>query len=147
MSLREICTSIIRSYCLIVTGSLLCAGIVCSLFWKDAVLGVEIIWQILLSSAAASGLFFVYYSKKELSKKALMIRDIIHFILLLCLLLFCAYHFAWIHTHSLIQPFFFVGLVTAIYSVIRFVLFKREQRDARNLSRALHRFNNQEESI
>lgn len=143
MSLREIWNMILRSYCLIVTGSLFCTGIFCALFWKDAALNVNIIWQVLGSSAAVSLLFFLYYSKKELSARSLLIRDILFFFCLLAILLGCAYLFEWVIFENIIQPLCFAALVALTYASIKFFIYQMEKREAAAISSALQDYNRQ----
>lgn len=137
MSIKEILKTFLRAYPMIVTGSLLCTGAFCSIFWRNAELHVDLIWQILASSAAVASLFFVYYSKKELSRRAMQARHILHFVLLLALLFLCAYCFGWIASGSIGQPLLFGGLVTLVYVLIRYWLIKKQQREADEIGAAL----------
>lgn len=137
MLLKEIIQAILRSYCIIVTGSLLCTGVFCSLFWRDTVFGLELVWQVLIAAALAAMMFLVYYSKKELSKRAALARTVIHFFLIEGVLIGCAYWFDWFHPGTLVEPLCFAGLVAVVYLLVHSIMFRQSQKESDAISKAI----------
>ena len=82
------------------------------------------ILAVALSTALAS---LVYLSKNELSKKGMMIRQIIHFILLLVIVYSYGYLFKW---WSELSGIFIVGAIfLGIYAIVFIVTYRMEKKD------------------
>lgn len=98
------------------------------------------ILAVALSTALAS---LVYFSKNELSKKGMMIRQIIHFILLLVIVYSYGYLFKWWRELSGI---FIVGAIfLGIYAIVFIVTYRMERKDSFKINEALKKLPKDEE--
>ena len=98
------------------------------------------ILAVALSTALAS---LVYLSKNELSKKGMMIRQIIHFILLLVIVYSYGYLFKW---WSELRGIFIVGAIfLGIYAIVFIVTYRMERKDSFKINEALKKLPKDEE--
>ena len=98
------------------------------------------ILAVALSTALAS---LVYLSKNELSKKGMMIRQIIHFILLLVIVYSYGYLFKW---WSELSGIFIVGAIfLGIYAIVFIVTYRMERKDSFKINEALKKLPKDEE--
>ena len=98
------------------------------------------ILAVALSTALAS---LVYLSKNELSKKGMMIRQIIHFILLLVIVYSYGYLFKW---WSELSGVFIVGAIfLGIYAIVFIVTYRMERKDSFKINEALKKLPKDEE--
>ena len=98
------------------------------------------ILAVALSTALAS---LVYLSKNELSKKGMMIRQIIHFILLLVIVYSYGYLFKW---WSELSGIFIVGAIfLGIYAIVFIVTYRMEKKDSFKINEALKKLPKDEE--
>lgn len=98
------------------------------------------ILAVALSTALAS---LVYLSKNELSKKGMMIRQIIHFILLLVIVYSFGYLFKW---WSELSGILIVGAIfLGIYAIVFIVTYRMERKDSFKINEALKKLPKDEE--
>lgn len=98
------------------------------------------ILAVALSTALAS---LVYLSKNELSKKGMMIRQIIHFILLLVIVYSFGYLFKW---WSELSGILIVGAIfLGIYAIVFIVTYRMEKKDSFKINEALKKLPKDEE--
>ena len=98
------------------------------------------ILAVALSTALAS---LVYLSKNELSKKGMMIRQIIHLILLLVIVYSFGYLFKW---WSELSGIFIVGAIfLGIYAIVFIVIYRMEKKDSFKINEALKKLPKDEE--
>ena len=134
---------IAMQFLLITVGMLLGIGLM-NVFTRDYnVLPWFFPFEILavaLSTALAS---LVYLSKNELSKKGMMIRQIIHFILLLVIVYSYGYLFKW---WSELSGIFIVGAIfLGIYAIVFIVTYRMERKDSFKINEALKKLPKDEE--
>lgn len=145
MKLIDAMKTLLSAYCGIVTGSLFAAAVFCSIFYHGESLRYEILWQILIVAALCTLSTLILLSSKELSKKQMLFRQILQFVVLLVILLICAYAYGWIARGSLIQPLVFLLLVTGVYVIVKLLLFSREKQAAKLLNKRLKSLQDEEE--
>lgn len=98
------------------------------------------ILAVALSTALAS---LVYLSKNELSKKGMMIRQIIHLILLLVIVYSFGYLFKW---WSELSGILIVGAIfLGIYAIVFIVIYRMEKKDSFKINEALKKLPKDEE--
>ena len=98
------------------------------------------ILAVALSTALAS---LVHLSKNELSIKGMMIRQIIHFILLLVIVYSYGYLFKW---WSELSGIFIVGAIfLGIYAIVFIVTYRMERKDSFKINEALKKLPKDEE--
>ncbi len=98
------------------------------------------ILAVALSTALAS---LVYLSKNELSKKGMMVRQIIHLILLLVIVYSFGYLFKW---WSELNGILIVGAIFfGIYAIVFIVTYRMERKDSFKINEALKKLPKDEE--
>ena len=98
------------------------------------------ILAVALSTALAS---LVYLSKNELSKKGMMVRQIIHLILLLVIVYSFGYLFKW---WSELSGILIVGAIfLGIYAIVFIVTYRMERKDSFKINEALKKLPKDEE--
>lgn len=140
MDLMELLRRMARSYPVIVTGALLCTVVFCSIFAPSAPFGVEMFRQLLFIGVVGVLPHAVFYSKKEISKRGMLLRYALHMLLLLSLLLICAIRWEWVDANSLPQIGLFVLLVLAVYAVVLLTVMRKDQKTADRLNERLQEF-------
>ena len=133
-------------FCAIASGSLFAAAIFCSIFSTGKRLPASLLWEILGVAALCTLTLLVFYSKKELSKRQMFIRQVIHLPLLLLILLVCAYGFKWIEEPGFLQPLVFIALVLVVYLGVRLMLFRIESQLANRLNERLREYQQRKEA-
>ena len=130
-------------FLLITVGMLLGIGLM-SVFTRDYddlpwFFPFEIL-AVALSTALAS---LVYLSKNELSKKGMIVRQIIHLILLLVIVYSFGYLFKWWSEWSgiLIVGVIFLG----IYAIVFIATYRMERKDSNKINEALKKLPKDEE--
>lgn len=141
MTLKEILNAMLRQFFIIVTGIVFCVAVFCSLFYPKVIFGLEMIWQIILLGMMSTMPQFVFYSKKELGKKQMMIRKCLHILILLIIILTAGYAWGWIYPNDIIQPIVFVLLVMCVYIVVTLLVFQKDKKVAQQLNNELKKYN------
>ncbi len=121
MGLESILKSIVRSFFIIVSGILMASYIMCALFAPDTVFPISFFPKIFICAVVTDLPFFIFYSKRELSRGEMLVRNVIHFALLLSILLFLAKRWEWVDFSSAMQVVAyminFISIYAAVYSV------------------------------
>ncbi|MCR5232188.1 MAG: DUF3021 domain-containing protein [Acholeplasmatales bacterium] len=92
-------------------------------------------FQIILVALLTALASLVYISKNELSKKAIIIRAIIHFVILLAIVYTAGYFFKWWSEWSGIL---FVGAIfILVYLVVATTTYLIERKDSKKINEAL----------
>lgn len=125
MNKEELMTAIVRSFFIIVAGTVASIGIFCAVFYPEAMFGIDIFPKILLTALASDALFIIFYSNKDISKKQMFVRQVIHAVLLLAVLLFFSYIWDWIDFGNAKEVAAFISLVLGVYAVVyAFVVYQ-----------------------
>lgn len=101
------------------------------------VISNAILWQIIVVSAAATLLDFIRYSRRELSGKSLINRNIIHYMLINILLFLAAYFFEWFKLASISKVIFFMLVILVIYVLIYLSIYFIDSVRAKELNEKL----------
>ncbi len=124
-------------FLLITAGISLSATVFCTIFYQDVRFGIELLWQVAALSFFCTLPGFVFYSKKELMKKQMLTRQIIHLCILIVLLLFFTYHWNWIDWRNIVQPVIFIAMFALVYVVVCYFTYKRDEKVASMLNERL----------
>lgn len=124
------------------TCVLIAAATYISLLEKNAVLDVSILWQILGVTFVTTLSDVVYYSKKELSRKQIIIRTCIQYIWINIIVISSAYIFSWIDTT---KPFYYVAalmvLIAIVYIIIKLICYKKDAKMAEKFNERIAEYN------
>ena len=133
---RKFLTSFTAVFTSIILASTIFIGI-----YSNPYLPFRLIVQALVLASASALLNFIYYSEKPIHKRSMAVRTGIHFCLLLVLVLFCTWHFAWFsfsHTPSVLT---FLLLFLAVYIIVWLASFTGDLLDERKINKRLMELN------
>ena len=118
MNLKEIFHRMFYSFFVILSCSLIGSFILQIILNKDGILYSNDITALIIVSVMATLSYFIFYSRKELAKKQLLVRYIIHMVYISALLFFTAIFMEWISRDSIFQIIIFLILVVVIYIAV-----------------------------
>lgn len=124
----------------ITAGITISTTVFCTIFDYNIYFGIGLLWQIVGLSFLCTLLGIIYVSKRELTKKQMLSRQIIHMGVLLILILFLAYRWQWIDAHSVIQPIVIIIMFLGVYSMVTYVTYIRDKKVAMMLNERLQKF-------
>lgn len=135
MELRELIKKLVISYPIIYGCSMMATFVFCLVFNPDWVFGLDYLGEMFLFALAADLPSLVFYSKRELSHKELMVRIIIHLLLLEGVLLVIG-RLMGLHD-NITEGIFFFFIVLAVYVVVWLLVFSDAARQAKEINKAL----------
>ncbi len=139
--------SLLQLFLLITAGTVISATVFCTIFFQDITFGIDLLWQLVAVAIFCTVPCLIFYSKKELSKKSMLIRQIIHLCVTLTILIFFAYFWTWIDVGSIIQPLVFVALVSVVYVIVAFFAYQVDKMTAKQLNERLQKFKQQNTDV
>ena len=136
MELREVLQGMFRSFFVIFTCSILAMSSFILLFVGDTVNIGDIIGVLVLSILTSSA-YLILYSKKELGKKQMFLRNTIHFVVVATIMLSGANFLGWISPREPAQFIFFLCLFIGIYTLVTILELHQSRKLANQLNRKL----------
>ena len=127
-------------FLLIVAGTVICAAVFCTMFFPNARFSISLLWQLLTFAFLCTLPGFIFCSKKELGKKQMRLRKILHLFTLISLLLFFGYYWGWLAAGSIIQPVVIILLFSVSYIMVWYFTYLREKKVARMLNESLESY-------
>lgn len=88
-----------------------------TVFWQQAVLGVEILWQILVVSFLCSVVTF-FYPRREVGKKVMLSIYICHYVLTNAIVLGCGIWFEWFYIDNLPMVLAMLLAIAVIFALV-----------------------------
>lgn len=143
--MRKYFKDMLNTFCIINTGITIGASVFIYIFQNGVSLDVNILWQILIVSLLTSSINIVFYSKVELSKKEILVRGGIQYLLINIITLTCAYFFRWIDFKSFN---IIVGLTLTILFVFIFtwlICYINDAKVAEQLNAKIDEYNKKNE--
>lgn len=128
MRFEELIKNMIRSYFVIVTGITASLYVFCLLVNPDAVFSLSDIGRILLMALVSDLPYAIFLSHRELGKKQMLVRMIIHYIVLSAILLYFAFLWDWVSPGSAQQVSIFLVLVLAVYIFVSLMIRFRDKK-------------------
>ena len=107
-----------------------------TVFWQQAVLGVEILWQILGVSFLCS-LVAGFYPQREIGKKALLCIYVCHYVLTNAIVLGCGIWFEWFYLDNLPMVLAMLLAIAAIFVFVSAVVWRRGKKQAERMNERL----------
>lgn len=135
MELRELIKKLVISYPIIYGCSMMATFVFCLVFYPDSDFGLYYFGEMFLFALAADLPSLVFYSKRELSHKELMVRIIIHLLLLEGVLLVIG-RLMGLH-ENITEGIVFFFIVLAVYVVVWLLVFSDDARQAKEINKAL----------
>ena len=118
MRIGDLLKTMVRAFFAIVTGIVASMYVFCLIFNQDAVFSLDDIGRVLLMAFASEIPFFIFYSRKELDKKQMLIRQAIHVPVLLAVLLYFAQLWDWVSMSHPKEIIVFIALVIIVYAMV-----------------------------
>lgn len=107
-----------------------------TVFWQQAVLGVEILWQILGVSFLCS-LVTGFYPQREIGKKALQCIYVCHYVLTNAIVLGCGIWFEWFYLDNLPMVLAMLLAIAVIFVLVSAVVWRRGKKQAERMNERL----------
>ncbi len=128
---------IIQTFFYVLSGSIISTAIFMTIFLRDLYFNVEIIWQVIIMAAITSLGTLIHHSKREISKKSMRLRIIVHFTYINIVVLGCAVLWEWVNIHRISQIITMVLLVAGVYFSVTTAMFSNEKRIAESINQRL----------
>lgn len=128
---------IIQTFFYVITGCIFSTAVFITIFFPNTYFSVEIIWQVIILSLVTSLGPLFYRSKKEISKKQMRLRNIIHYVYINLAVFGCAITWEWINIHRLSQLITLFLLNTCVYTGASLAMFNNEKRVAEQINERL----------
>ena len=116
-----------------------------SIFFSDAPLDANIIWQILFVSFLCS-IWCLLYPDRELSKKELVLAYTGHYLLVNLIVLGCGLWFGWFYADNLLQIIGMLIVIAFVFVVVCITTWKREAHEAMLMNERLKAYQEKKES-
>ena len=141
----SIIKSMLQVFIYVTAGNTIGASIFLAVFNRDYQFNYEFLWQ-LVGIAAVSALGdLIFYSRKELSKKQIKLRFLLHYIYINIIVVGGAFILKWIEPGETTDIIFLFGLVTVIHICITAVVIKKDKKTAEDLNKKLKTIHVEEE--
>jgi hypothetical protein len=143
--MKDTLKTMLVEFFIILSGTTICSAIFCTVFYRDVTLGVDFLWELIALSFLTTLPQLLFCSKKEFTRKQMMIRQSIHIILVVGLIVCLACIWRWIRFSTFIEPVAFVMLVLLSYAGITSFMYYREKKLAETLNEKLREFKDRKE--
>ena len=128
MRAEEILKRMAVSFFVIVTGIVCSIYLFCLIFYPNAMFTLSDIGRILLMAAAGDLPFLIFLSGKELTKKQMLVRKAIHFVVLSTILLYLAARWDWVDMKDGREIAVFLLTILLVYAAVSFVVRYRDKK-------------------
>lgn len=115
-----------------------------TIFWKQASLGVEILWQILFVSLLCS-LSLLFYPARELGTKATMLAIVLHYIAVNIIVMGCGLWFEWFDPNSLPMVLGMLFVIALVFALVSVIMWNRDKKIAARMNERLQTYQQEEE--
>lgn len=137
MRLGELLRAMFLAFFIIVTGATVSMYIFCLIFYPDTIFTLGDIRGILMVALASDFTFIVFYSRRELSKKQMLVRFAVHVPVVLAVLLYSAYLLHWVSMDSPKEVAVFVLLDLGVYALVFAITNYLDKKTAEKLNDGL----------
>ena len=130
--------AIFQMYLQIVALVILAAAIYITVFWGyDCEVDGDILWQIMGVSALCSLCTPILMSQKELSKRTMLFREMIHFLMINVIVLFSGFCFEWFYVSDWKMIVGMELTIVAVYVGVCTIAYRMSQRTAEEMNQKL----------
>ncbi len=137
--------SMIRTFIYVTAGDTIGAAIFISLFNRDYQFSYGFLWQLIAVAAVCSLGNIIYYSRKELSKRQMKIRHVLHYLYNNLTVVGGGLIFQWIGLDQIQFVIFLSVLFAVIYTCISAAMFRSDEKTAQDLNKKLRKYNEEDE--
>jgi fatty acid desaturase len=129
----------------VLAGSILSTAIFITIFFPDDQFTIALLWQVIAMSAVTAPGTLLFKSKKEVGKKSMKLRQVIHFIYIYFVVMGTAILCDWMNIQSIIQPIVLLILIGTVYFGVCYVMFRQSEKEADCINRRLRKIYPEEE--
>lgn len=140
MSITDILKMMRSSFCVIAVGVMASSTVFCYIFFPDERFGLDMFLKIFLMAFLATLPYLVFYSKQELSKSQMLVRHILHFIILISILMYCATRWEWIAVTKFSEVAVYIVCVLIVYVIVMYINYQRDKHIAEEMNEKLNQF-------
>ena len=108
----------------IIACTIIASALFITFIYPETYLEVTFLWQVILLSALCSLTTFIFFSNHELSKRRLLLRNIIHLITIVSIMFGGSIYFRWIsidNTFSIVIMLISIVISYIIVTVVSFM--------------------------
>ncbi len=131
---------IINQFFIITTGSVGGALLFTAFFYTKRDLPQSILWQILVLSFLTACMNIIFHSAKELTKKQMMLRQGLHFIVIFSILMIGGLGFGWVEVSDIRQVITFSLIVIAVYAFVCTIVYYNDRKITDRLNEKLRAY-------
>jgi len=139
MRIDELLKTMLNSFFIITTGITASIFVFCLIFSPEAVFSISIFGSIFMTALICELPLFIFYSPKELDKKQMLNRTIVHFFVVLVVLILLGQLWDWIDIDKPSEIIVYVLLVSAVYLVVQLITVFKEKRLADRLNKEINK--------
>ena len=137
MPVRDLLKVMFQSFFVIVTGVTLAMYLSCLIFYPEAAFSPADIGGILFVGLLSDTTFLVFCSRKEVSKKEMLLRFCIHIPLVVAVVLWFAWRWNWINIHRTAEVAVYILLILGVYAITLAVSFYQDKKTADRMNDSL----------
>lgn len=142
--MKDFLKDMLRDFFIITTGILISATVFCTIFIPERPFGIGFLWQIIAMGVFSTLPHFIFFAKKELTKKQMLTRQIIHACVLLALLLTLAHVWGWVDLHNAAGVMVFITMVGFVYMLVTLFSLHHDKKVAEALNARLQQYRDRE---
>jgi hypothetical protein len=137
MRIEELTRAMLRIFTILVTIVTLGMYVFCIVFNPNTNITPADIGGILLMALVIDLTFFIFLSRKELSKKQMIFRVVVHIPILFAVLLYFVHLWNWVDIRDPIEVIFFLLFVLGGYALVLTVTAYQDKKTADKLNAVL----------
>lgn len=130
---------LIFTFSCVATCTLIASASYISFFWKDVILDVSILWQIIIVSLLCC-LGNLLYPKEAKSKRQFYFILLVHYLYIVMVVMGCGFYFEWFHINDLSMVLGLLLQITCIFILIASILHVRSKKQAERMTERLQEY-------
>lgn len=115
-----------------------------TVFWKNASLGVELLWQILFVSFLCS-LSTLIYPPRESSTKMTVFFFVLHYVMINAIVMGCGLWFEWFYPDNLPMVLGMLFIIALNFALVSAIMWRRDKRAAARMNERLRKYQKEED--
>ncbi|HWQ50471.1 MAG TPA: DUF3021 family protein [Terriglobales bacterium] len=131
---EEILKKMLVHFFIITTGTVTAVYLFCRLFYPTATFQTADLGRILWMAAAGDLPLAVFYSRRELTRGEMRLREVLHFLLLVGVILSLAWRWGWVNLGRGIEVGGLLLSIVLIYLAVSFVTDCRDRKVTEQLN-------------
>ncbi|ADZ84767.1 DUF3021 domain-containing protein [Cellulosilyticum lentocellum] len=135
--MKEEIRRIMNQFFIITTGTVGGATLFTAFFYNEGDISQSILWQILVLSFLTACMNIIFHSAKELTKKQMIFRQGVHFIVVFIILMVGGLSFEWVEGKDIKQIITFSLIIVAVYVFVCTIVYLNDRKTTDRLNEKL----------